>query len=103
MLSDKLNYDEKSQRLSEDYGIQMNEQMGKEMEFMCNYSEYILEQGHQAGLQVGLKEGQYREVFSSVQEGDYGVERGAQKLHLSVAEFEKKMQEAVYKIPETAE
>ena len=106
-----MNYDEKSQRLSEDYGIQMNEQMGKEMEFMCNYSEYILEQGHQAGLQeghqaglqVGLKEGQYREVFSSVQEGDYGVERGAQKLQLSVAEFEKKMQEAGYKIPETAE
>ena len=95
MLSDKLNYDEKSQRLSEDYGIQMNEQMGKEMEFMCNYSEYILEQGR--------NEGQYREVFSSVQEGDYGVERGAQKLHLSVSEFEKKMQEAGYKIPETAE
>ena len=107
MLSDKLNYDEKSQRLSEDYGIQMNEQMGKEMEFMCNYSEYILEQGHQAGLQeghqAGLQEGQCREVFSSVQEGDYGVERGAQKLQLSVAEFEKKMQEAGYKIPETAE
>ena len=95
MLSDKLNYEEKSQRLSEDYGIQMNEQMGKEMEFMCNYSEYILEQGR--------NEGQYREVFSSVQEGDYGVERGAQKLHLSVTEFEKKMQEAGYKIPETAE
>ena len=95
MLSDKLNYEEKSQRLSEDYGIQMNEQMGKEMEFMCNYSEYILEQGR--------NEGQYHEVFSSVQEGDYGVERGAQKLHLSVAEFEKKMQEAGYKIPETAE
>ena len=103
MLSDKLNYDQKSQRLSVDYGIQMNEQMGKEMEFMCNYSEYILEQGHQAGLQegrkAGLQEGQCREVFSSVQEGDYGVERGAQKLHLSVSEFEKKMQEAGYKIP----
>lgn len=41
--------------------------------------------------------------FLSVQEGDYGVERGAQKLHLSVTEFEKKMQEAGYKIPETAE
>ena len=71
----------------------MNEQMGKEMEFMCNYSEYILERGHQAGLQ----EGQCREVFSSVQEGDYGVERGAQKLHLSVTEFEKKRQKAGYK------
>lgn len=82
---------------------------------MCNYSEYILEQGHKAGLQeghqaglqegrkAGFQEGQYREVFSSVQEGDYGVERGAQKLQLSVSEFEKKMQEAGYKIPETAE
>ena len=47
--------------------------------------------------------GRYSEVFSSVQEGDYGVERGAEKLNMSVPEFEKKMQEAGYKIPETAE
>ena len=33
MLCDKLNYEEKSQRLSEDYGIKMNEQMGKETEY----------------------------------------------------------------------
>ena len=99
MLSGKLNYEEKSQRLSEDYGIQVNERMGKEMEFMCNYSDYILEEGRHEGRQ----EGRYREVFSSVQEGGYGVERGAQKLHLSVSEFEKKMQEAGYKIPEIAE
>ena len=69
----------------------MNEQMGKEMEFMCNYSEYILEQGR--------NEGQYREVFSSVQEGDYGIVRGAQKLNLSVEEFEKEMSAAGYQIP----
>ena len=87
MLSGKLNYEEKSQRLSEKYGIQMSEQMGKEMEFMCNYSDYIFE------------EGRYSEIFSSVQEGDYGVERGAEKLNMSVPEFEKKMQEAGYQIP----
>ena len=87
MLSGKLNYEEKSQRLSEDYGIQMNEQMEKEMEFMCNYSDYIFE------------EGRYSEIFSSVQEGDYGVKRGAEKLNMSVSEFEKKMQEAGYHIP----
>ena len=54
---------------------------------MCNYSEYIFE------------EGRYSEVFSSVQEGDYGVVRGAQKLDLSVEEFEKEMSAAGYKIP----
>ncbi len=98
MLSGKLNYEEKSQRLSEDYGIQMNERMGKVMEFMCNYSDYILDEGRQEGL----REGQYNEVFSSVQESDYGVERGAEKLNMSVSEFEKKMKEAGYKIPEYA-
>lgn len=38
-------------------------------------------------------------VFVSVQEGDYGVVRGAQKLDLSVEEFEKEMSAAGYKIP----
>ena len=35
----------------------------------------------------------------SVQEGDYGVVRGAQKLNLSVADFEKEMSAAGYQIP----
>ena len=77
----------------------MNERMEKEMEFMCNYSDFILEEGRHEGR----KEGQYNEVFSSVQEGDYGVERGAEKLNMSVPEFEKKMKEAGYKIPEYAD
>ena len=49
------------------------------------------------------REGRMDEVYSSVQEGDYGIERGAKKLNMSVIEFEQKMQEAGYKIPETAE
>ena len=47
----------------------------------------------------GLAEGRKKEVFVSVQEGDYGVVRGAQKLDLSVEEFEKEMSAAGYKIP----
>ena len=49
------------------------------------------------------REGRMDEVYSSVQEGDYGIERGAKKLNMSVIEFEQKMQEAGYKIPEYAE
>ena len=35
----------------------------------------------------------------SVQEGDYGIVRGAQKLNLSVEELEKEMSAAGYQIP----
>ena len=44
-------------------------------------------------------EGRKKEVFMSVQEGDYGIVRGAQKLNLSVEEFEKEMSAAGYQIP----
>ena len=51
------------------------------------------------GREEGLAEGRKKEVFMSVQEGDYGVVRGAQKLNLSVEEFEKEMSAAGYQIP----
>ena len=47
----------------------------------------------------GLAKGRKTEVFVSVQEGDYGVIRGAQKLNLSVEEFEKEISAAGYQIP----
>ena len=57
------------------------------------------EEGREEGLAEGLAKGRETEVFVSVQEGDYGVERGAQKLDLSVEEFEKEMSAAGYQIP----
>ena len=51
------------------------------------------------GREEGLAEGRKKEVFMSVQEGDYGIVRGAQKLNLSVEEFEKEMSAAGYQIP----
>lgn len=44
-------------------------------------------------------EGRLEEIFSSVQEGDYSLERGAQKAGMIIPEFEKAMTEAGYKIP----
>ena len=60
-------------------------------------------EGIQRGIGLGIEQGRMDEVYSSVQEGDYGIERGAKKLNMSVIEFEKKMKEAGYKIPEYAE
>ena len=63
---------------------------------MCNLGQGIKEQGVVQGIEQGRK----KEVFDSVRDGDYSVARGAEKLNLSVAEFEKQMDAAGYRIPE---
>ncbi|MCI5856655.1 MAG: hypothetical protein MR016_04735 [Agathobacter sp.] len=50
----------------------------------------------------GRAEGRRKEIFLSVQEGDYTVARGAQKLGISEEEFIRQMTEAGYKIPTIA-
>lgn len=48
----------------------------------------------------GLQEGRLQEIFLSVQEGDYSIERAAQKAGMDIQSFEKAMVDAGYKIPE---
>ena len=43
--------------------------------------------------------GAEQEIFKSVQDGDYGVTRGAEKLGVTEAELVEKMETAGYKIP----
>ena len=50
-----------------------------------------------------VSDGRWEEVFSSVQACDYDIARGAQKLNLSVEEFEKKMVAAGYRVPKEDE
>ena len=63
---------------------------------------YVYDQGKEAGEQIGIERGIERgkqaEIFSSVQEGDYSAERGAQKMGISVHEFRNCMEEAGYRI-----
>ena len=47
-------------------------------------SDYIEE-----GRKEGREEGRLIEIFSSVQEGDYSIVRGAQKAKMSIDQFEK--------------
>ena len=39
----------------------------------------MIRRGREEGLQEGLKEGRLQEIFLSVQEGDYSIERGDRK------------------------
>ena len=56
-------------------------------------------EGMSLGRKEGLLEGKETEIFKSVQDGDYGVARGAEKLGVTEAEFVEKMETAGYKIP----
>lgn len=58
-----------------------------------------IQEGRAEGRAEGREEGRLEEIFDSVQSGDYGVERGAQKTNMSIPEFEKAMEAAGYKIP----
>ena len=58
------------------------------------------EEGMSLGRKAGLLEGKETEIFKSVQDGDYGVARGAEKLGVTELEFIEKMENAGYKIPE---
>lgn len=51
------------------------------------------------GREEGILQGRLNEIFSSVQEGDYPVSRGAQKADMPIKQFEKAMIEAGYKLP----
>ncbi len=46
------------------------------------------------------EEGREKEIFLSVQEGDYGTKRGAEKMGITEKEFVKRMEAAGYKITE---
>lgn len=62
------------------------------------------EEGRREGLtegrREGLTEGRTMEIFLSIQEGDYGVERGAKKLGITTAELVQKMEAAGYRVPQ---
>ena len=45
------------------------------------------------GHSEGLKQGRLQEIFMSVQEGDYFIERGAKKAGMSLEQFQAAMAE----------
>lgn len=77
------------------------EKVRKNERWRREYMKTLLhdEEVRQEGQSEGLREGRQEEIFISVQEGDYSVERGAQKLKLPVEDFTRQMESAGYCIP----
>ena len=59
-------------------------------------TENGMKQGMAQGMARGMVRGRQHEIFASVQDGDYSPERGAEKLNISIDEFQKQMLEAGY-------
>ena len=55
-----------------------------------------------SGQMEGIEQGRLKEICSCVKDGVYSIEVGASRAGMSVAEFEKSMEAAGYKIPELA-
>ena len=80
----------------------------KEVNNMCEVADYLWNggkaegkaEGLAEGLAEGIAKGHIEALFSLVQDGDLTIEKAAGKINLSVPDFEKKMNEAGFKIPE---
>lgn len=55
---------------------------------MCTVAQNLIN----TGKKEGLTQGRMQEIFSSVLDGDYSAERGAEKLGISVEEFQKQLE-----------
>jgi hypothetical protein len=65
-------------------------------EFFEPEIEQRLKEANESGIQKGMQQGRKSEIFASVQAGDYGVARGAEKLNITEDELKKLMEEAGY-------
>ena len=74
-------------------------------EFLVNRREEVakvtnLDFTFERQIELVREEARETEIFKSVQDGDYGVARGAEKLGVTETEFVEKMENAGYKLPE---
>ena len=66
LLSATLDVRTKKQILQDEYEIPMNDGLGKEVDLMCNLSEYVWERGVEAGIQTGIQTGREETIRTIV-------------------------------------
>ena len=57
LLATDMTAEEKGKILSEDYGVEIGDRFGEEMDHMCNLGEGIREDALEEGMEIGRKEG----------------------------------------------
>ncbi len=83
VFSPRIPADEKVKRLEEDYKIPAENGLGKELEIMCNVSDYVFETGMQEGMEKGMEKGMnlsaciYRLVIDNPKWSDEQIAKAA--------------------------
>ena len=104
VVKEKMTSEEKKNNLSENYGLDMDRDLGKEIEDMCNFSDLIEERAIEQGIERGIEQGRrleldygiktvieaYKELGSSYDKAKSFI---VEKYQLSTSEAEAKMQE----------
>lgn len=60
-----------------------------------------IEEGMEIGIEKGIEKGANKMLFTLVTKGKLDIDTAAEEAGVSVSEFEKLMNEAGYKVPET--
>ena len=55
---------------------------------MCDALRLLMRDELEESKELGIEQGRLNEIISSVRDGDYSKERGAEKLGISVERFE---------------
>lgn len=75
--------------LSEEFQINVTEEISQEVRQMCNLSTGILEKGIEKGRAEGRAEGMMETLFNLVREGVLTASVAAQQANMELAEFER--------------
>ena len=86
IFKEDLTATEKTERLIRDYDLQLTEEMGEELNIMCNLSEGIEERGRAEGRAEGVTEATEKIVRNLLAAKDMTYERIAQVTDISVAD-----------------
>ena len=84
--------EEKKRRLEDEFGIPMTIELEKEINEMCNLADAIEEKGLKRGIEQGIEQGTIQILSSLVRDNILSVEEAAKRAHMTVEEFEKKLE-----------
>ncbi len=86
MFSPRHSAEDKKKLLSEEFHINVTEEMGQEVSQMCNLSTGIFE----SGMEKGIEKGTLETLFALVKKGLLSVTNAAQQVNMEPAVFEEK-------------
>ncbi len=90
LFNDRYNVEEKKKFLQEDCGVAVTEDVSKEVESMCNYSDYVEERGEKRGEKRGKKLGKLNtridDIKAIMKSLNFSPEQAMQALNISKEE-----------------